>query len=121
MSVTAWFKMDGVGSLTFTEKIEPLSEDDLNERERALAEIREKIIAAKRDLASGAYTSESVQALKDVIYEVNALFDDDSTTAEDVRAAEAKLLEACRCLEFDNSPADEDKQKWRDAVRFEMQ
>lgn len=96
---TAHFTTEGIGSLSDEIETDPLSEDEVNKRTEALAQLRDKIIAANSALATGSYTEESAQALRGAIAEANAVFDDDSAVAEDAKTAEIKLLEAWRLLE----------------------
>ena len=85
---TAHFTTEGIGSLSDEIETDPLSEDEVNKRTEALAQLRDKIIAANSALATGSYTEESAQALRGAIAEANAVFDDDSAVAEDAKTAE---------------------------------
>ncbi len=114
MEYTAHFKTDNFEE---TEEVEipPLDEAAVTARNEALHALADKIIAAKKDLA-GNYTEESLQALKDAIDAANALYDDDTTTVEDVKAADAELTMAWRLLEVADTTPAADEQAWREAV-----
>lgn len=112
---TAHFKIDNREETTF-EMIPPLDAETVAARDVALAELVDIINNANTTLAQGAYTPESFNALKDAIAAANALFEDDTAVAEDVKAAQAEVLRNLRLL-VPMNPADVDNDAaWREAV-----
>lgn len=112
---TARFKSDAFSASVMAE-IPVLSEEEAAARDAALDELADVIIAANADLAEGQYTSDSFDALKAAIDEANALYDDDSTTADDVAAAKVALIRARRLLEPVDQAEAAEKKAYDDAV-----
>ena len=117
---TAHFKTDNWEEEAYA-MIPPLDEEALNARDAAFTELVDIINNANTTLAQGAYTSESFDALKDAIAAANALFEDDTTVAEDIKAAEADILQKLRLLVpvniAEQGPSAQDEEAaWRQAV-----
>ena len=110
LALTAHFRTDGYTE-TANRTIPCLDEATLSERSEALIDLAELISQANAALAEGAYTIESFDALKEVIAEANAIFEDDTAVAEDVKAEKTKLILAWRLLEPVNSSGGEDAQQ----------
>ena len=120
VAYTAHFKADGLEETTYA-MIPPLDEEALNARDAAYAELVDLITSTNTTLAQGAYTPESFDALRDAIASANALFEDDTTVAEDIKAAETEILRNLRLLVPVNtaeqgSSAQDEEAAWRQAV-----
>lgn len=62
-------------------------------------EVTDKVIAANQDLATGEYTEDSVEALKEAIKAANDIIDDETATEASIKAAKAELMQAWRTME----------------------
>ena len=78
-------------------------------------EATDKIIAANRDLATGEYTEDSVEALRDAIQTLNDLIDDETATEAALQVAKVELMQAWRTLEPVDKAAKEELEAYQKA------
>lgn len=114
VSHTAYFKRYDY-QITTHQMTPSLDEEAVTARDAALAALADLILGANAALAQGAYTPESFDALRNAIVEANVLYEDDTTTEQDVAAAREELLCRWRLLEPKNlavlDPAEQEERE----------
>ena len=123
MAYTARFTKFGRED-TVSVQIPPLDEAAVSARDAALAAMTDLITGANAALAQGAYTPESFDALRGAIEAANDLYVDDTTTEEDVAAAQRELIRMWRLLEPVNTyvldPTEQEKKETHNQAMLDL-